>query len=238
MEEQRYVLPSNVYPSLNSLDTPRPRLPLIDSAANAKYHTVATETIYSDQKGLQPQPPPKPPPNFLLPTLPSQPARPPHRTSLEARRSHIRSQRAHRGSRPNPIVESEQYQAYRSRQITDKDDKKWPDDLEELFLEGWYLRYYVISMLTITALCMLPNMGRRKFSLNGKPHGRNQLISIWLWLGYCESLPPGQPPDESRRRVRKQVSSHIQVLKGFMRGHPACKSSCKRPSHLTLTRIS
>lgn len=68
-------------------------------------------------------------------------------------------------------------------------------------------------------------MGRRKFSLNGKPHGRNELISNWLWLGHCESVPPGQAPDQSRHRTRKQVSSHIQVLKGFMRGHPACKLS-------------
>jgi len=127
------------------LDTPRPRLPLTDSTGNAQYHTVATTNIYNDQKGIQP----RPPPNFLLPTLPSQPARPPHRTSLEARRSHIRSQRTQRGSKPNPIVESEHYQAYRSRQVKGNDgDQKWPDDLEDLFLEGlspmpyWFLYLY------------------------------------------------------------------------------------------------
>jgi hypothetical protein len=134
MEEHCYILPSNVYPPLNSSDTPKPRLPLTDCTGNAQYHTVATANISSDQKGLQP----RPPPNFLLPTLQSQPARPSHRTSLEARRSHIRSQRTHRGSRINLIIESEHYRAYRSRQVKGDDgDQKWPDDLEDLFLEGW-----------------------------------------------------------------------------------------------------
>lgn len=135
MEEQRFVLPSNVYPSQHStLDPVRPRLPLTDSTGNAQYHNVATANIYNDQKGLQP----RPPPNFTLPTLPSQPARQyPQRSSLEARRSHIRAQKANRSSKANPIIESEHYQLYRCRQVKESgDDKKWPDDLEELFLEG------------------------------------------------------------------------------------------------------
>ena len=54
-------------------------------------------------------------------------------------------------------------------------------------------------------------------------HGRNELIKEYLWLAYLESLPPGVRPDESMRRTTKQVSSHIQVLKAFLRDHPACK---------------
>ena len=73
------------------------------------------------------------------------------------------------------------------------------------------------------ALLFIPKMGRRKFSMRGKPYGRNELISEYIWLSYVQSLTPGEVPDESMRRVRKQVSSHIQVLKGFMKGHPACK---------------
>jgi hypothetical protein len=134
MEEHSCVLPSTIYPSLNSLDNPKPRLPLTHSTGNAQYHTVATSNIYSDRKGPQP----RRQPNSILPTLPSQPARPLYRTSLEARRSHIRSQRAYRGSIQNPILESEHYRAYRSRQVKGDDgDQKWPDDLEDLFLEGW-----------------------------------------------------------------------------------------------------
>lgn len=66
-------------------------------------------------------------------------------------------------------------------------------------------------------------MGRRKFSYKGKPHGRNELITEYLWLAYLQSLAPGQRPDPSMARSRKQVSSHIQVLKGFLKDHPACK---------------
>lgn len=131
MEEHRYVLPSNVYQQI-SLDTPKSRLPLTDSTGNAQYNTVA---IYGDQKGLRP----RPPPNFLLPILPSQPAHQhAQRTPLEVRRSNIRNQRTQRISKPNLISGSEQYRAYRSRQVDDDDkDQVWPDDLEELFLEGW-----------------------------------------------------------------------------------------------------
>jgi transcriptional enhancer factor len=66
-------------------------------------------------------------------------------------------------------------------------------------------------------------MGRRKFSIRGKPHGRNELIAEYLKIGMREALAPGEPEDTSKQRTRKQVSSHIQVLKGFMRGHPSCK---------------
>jgi transcriptional enhancer factor len=68
-------------------------------------------------------------------------------------------------------------------------------------------------------------MGRRKFSYKGKPHGRNELIKEYLWIAYVQSLPAGQQPDMNMARTRKQVSSHIQVLKGFLRDHPACKLS-------------
>lgn len=68
-------------------------------------------------------------------------------------------------------------------------------------------------------------MGRRKFSYHGKPHGRNELIKEYLWIAYLESLPPGQPPDMSMARTRKQVSSHIQVLKTFFKDHPACEAT-------------
>ena len=69
----------------------------------------------------------------------------------------------------------------------------------------------------------VPNLGRRKFSYKGKPHGRNELIQEYIWLAYCQSLPPGQKPDPGMIRQRKQVSSHIQVLKHFMKDTPACE---------------
>jgi transcriptional enhancer factor len=81
------------------------------------------------------------------------------------------------------------------------------------------------AVLTVVALLDVPKLGRRKFHLHGKPHGRNELIALYLWIAYVESLPPGEQPDETKRRTRKHVSSHIQVLKGFMRDHPACEYS-------------
>jgi hypothetical protein len=75
------------------------------------------------------------------------------------------------------------------------------------------------------ALLDLPQMGREKFSYNGKPHGRNELISEYLRIAYHQSLRPGQRPNRTMTRDRKQVSSHIQVLKGFLKDHPACKIS-------------
>lgn len=83
---------------------------------------------------------------------------------------------------------------------------------------------------------VIPKMGRRKFSLNGKPHGRNELISLYLWIAYCDSLPPGVKPDPTMQRTRKQVSSHIQVLKGFLRTHPECKLDLVQHMHSELIR--
>ena len=69
----------------------------------------------------------------------------------------------------------------------------------------------------------MPPMGRAKFAFDGKLHGRNEMISRWLKIVYERSLPVGVPPDESMYRDRKQVSSHIQVVKKFFIDHPCCK---------------
>jgi hypothetical protein len=60
--------------------------------------------------------------------------------------------------------------------------------------------------------------------MNGKQLGRNMLIQRYLWVSYCQTLPPGVKGDESMRRGRKQVSSHIQVLKNFFTHHRCCAS--------------
>ena len=66
-------------------------------------------------------------------------------------------------------------------------------------------------------------MGRKKYNMGGKLHGRNMLITVYLWITYCVSLAPGTKPDESMKRSRKQVSSHIQVLKNFFKHHRCCE---------------
>ncbi|RDW87624.1 hypothetical protein BP5796_03318 [Coleophoma crateriformis] len=205
MDHRRHILPS----SFNAQDDPngqsRVRQPLSDSAGNAQLHALASGGLYHDNKGSQPR---VDRPIYTIPTVPSQPARQFNPNSLELRRQTTRRRRQHRHTR-NPIHDSPQYQAYRARQIRDgapESDQKWPEILEIAFLD---------------ALIDIPPMGRRKFSLRGKPHGRNELIAEYIWIAYQQGLPPGQKPDKAMMRSRKQVSSHIQVLKGFFREHPA-----------------
>lgn len=81
----------------------------------------------------------------------------------------------------------------------------------------------------MAALLIIPHMGRKKYSMQGKQFGRNMLISEYLWIAYCCSLQPGQKAEE---RKRKQVSSHIQVVKKMFEKHRCCKSL----SHYTLGR--
>ncbi|POS82720.1 hypothetical protein EPUL_005754, partial [Erysiphe pulchra] len=108
----------------------------------------------------------------------------------------------------NPISESPEYRAYRARQ-EDKDfytDKKWPSMLDNFFLD---------------AMIDIPIMGKKKFTYNGKLHGHNQMISLYIWIAYTESLPSNIAPDPTMIRSRKQISSHIQVLKKLLQGNIA-----------------
>ncbi|GAA6000966.1 hypothetical protein JCM10207_007346 [Rhodosporidiobolus poonsookiae] len=64
----------------------------------------------------------------------------------------------------------------------------WPQDVEEAFQ---------------TALRLLPRLGRKKLIINGKACGRNELIGDYI------------KRHTGKERSRKQVSSHIQVLKNM-----------------------
>ncbi|KAF9969178.1 hypothetical protein BGZ73_008592 [Actinomortierella ambigua] len=70
----------------------------------------------------------------------------------------------------------------------------WPADVEEVFFR---------------ALEEVPKLGRRKILVGGKPCGRNELIAEYIFR------------ETGRARTRKQVSSHIQVLKNTRKNDPA-----------------
>ncbi|KAI9270290.1 TEA/ATTS domain family-domain-containing protein [Helicostylum pulchrum] len=81
--------------------------------------------------------------------------------------------------------------AIANNNIKDKEEQVWPPDVESAFIE---------------ALESIPKLGRRKILVNGKPCGRNELISDFIFRKTCKI------------RTRKQVSSHIQVLKNTRKG--------------------
>ncbi|KAL8971241.1 MAG: hypothetical protein Q9183_001141 [Haloplaca sp. 2 TL-2023] len=97
------------------------------------------------------------------------------------------------GYRPAELY-SHKYIRYREKQREkaknhNGQELTWPDPLEHAFQ---------------LALRLVPPVGRRKKYIDGKLRGRNEEISQVLksWTGI--------------HRDRKQISSHIQVLKGFM----------------------
>ncbi|GAA5811951.1 hypothetical protein MFLAVUS_005398 [Mucor flavus] len=74
-----------------------------------------------------------------------------------------------------------------------EEQQVWPPDVEAAFIK---------------ALETIPKLGRRKILVNGKPCGRNELISDFIFR------------KTTKIRTRKQVSSHIQVLKNTRKGDP------------------
>ncbi|KAK4504041.1 hypothetical protein PRZ48_004956 [Zasmidium cellare] len=199
------VLPSNGSPLLNA-DTGRSSRALQEQSNNRqhneyyaepqeqKYASLLTENNYPGHH-QQPQP------QHIYRQTPLQRNQYRHSSSryhqlghdthdARARAKHIASQLYER------FRASDQYMKYRNRQ--QKDDKngegqKWPDHLEWAFFQ---------------ALVYWRPMGRRQIPHKDKRRGRNELIA-----DYIEELT-------GEARTRKQVSSHIQVLKPFVEGDP------------------
>jgi transcriptional enhancer factor len=123
--------------------------------------------------------------------------------------------------RGRSYLKSQKYLEYRARprRDTGKDGEPvWSDGLEDAFQQGVYLIFtlqikaisIILTNLDI-ALEANPPMGRRKWSERGKSYGRNELIAEYIFKL------------TGKRRTRKQVSSHLQVLDSFLKGDPDCK---------------
>ncbi|TIC15552.1 hypothetical protein E3Q15_01440 [Wallemia mellicola] len=76
-----------------------------------------------------------------------------------------------------------------------RNDEVWPPEVDEAFYEG---------ERTKETLVTVPRLGRRKVMVHGKPCGRNELIANFIRMR------------TGAQRTRKQVSSHIQVLKNVL----------------------
>ncbi|SOV03956.1 uncharacterized protein UDID_04469 [Ustilago sp. UG-2017a] len=77
-----------------------------------------------------------------------------------------------------------------------------PDDVEVAFWE---------------ALRLIPKLGRRRVLVHSKPCGRNELIADYI------------ERKTNKVRTRKQVSSHIQVLKNIRKGDPEFQQLIAEP---------
>ncbi|KAF9940766.1 hypothetical protein BGZ65_006159 [Modicella reniformis] len=104
-----------------------------------------------------------------------------------------------RGTTSDAFAVQKLHQTNRRRTTKDKVSKGereevWPPDVESAFMK---------------ALEVLPKLGRRKVLVNGKPCGRNELIADFIYQ------------QTNKIRDRKQVSSHIQVLKNTRKNEPA-----------------
>ncbi|KAI1324830.1 hypothetical protein F5Y16DRAFT_402094 [Xylariaceae sp. FL0255] len=135
----------------------------------------------------------------------------------------------------NPIYYHRSFADYRKKveqKERDHDKPVWPDWLEEAFLDGKYLTPFSATSTDppCAALLLIPQLGRKKFSSKSVLYGRNMLITEYLWIWHWarsppakgETIPSGKQREKTKDnpghewfRSRKQVSSHIQVLKHF-----------------------
>jgi len=113
-------------------------------------------------------------------------------------------------------LQSERYRLYRKKAV-ESNEQKWPEHVEVCLQHGMNLPSALHEMPChvncLQALRIIRCLGRKKEireDFNGAPGGRNELIQDYIlkWTGQF--------------RTRKQVSSHLQVLKGLLGDIPEC----------------
>ncbi|KXX80450.1 Regulatory protein abaA [Madurella mycetomatis] len=202
------ILPSQCYPQ--SLDhgpegyhgVPPSRKPLRESTGNAQHPHMAWFAQHLDTLSSMPPSIPTPPVLRTQSLVPEYGALP--YTKLQRRQeSDVHGRGRPQGANPLMPLLPQSFQNYRKKQ-EDKPDQKWPEVLEGHFID---------------ALLLIPQMRRKKYNMKQTQYGRNMLIGEYLWIAYCQTLPPGAEPETDRSIHRKKVSSHIQVLKNFFSNH-------------------
>ncbi|SPO37434.1 uncharacterized protein PSFLO_02907 [Pseudozyma flocculosa] len=124
-------------------------------------------------------------------------------SSTPSRLSQSNSATHHHHHHHNPPHPNHQNPTTTPSSDKNKSQDVWPDDVEVAFWE---------------ALRLIPKLGRRKVLVHGKPCGRNELIADYI------------ERKTNKTRTRKQVSSHIQVLKNIKKGDPEFQQLIAEPT--------
>ncbi|PFH60342.1 hypothetical protein XA68_11119 [Ophiocordyceps unilateralis] len=181
------------------------RLPLRESTGNAQSHNFnGIVSCYQSPVALSPSMQP----NIPAPMVPSQSFDCLYRvpTPRQQPRYHRRPRSA-----INPLYFWPAFRQYRNRQAH-KDTQKD---------KGGVWRRPELEDAFVDSVLLMPHMGRRKFSMGGKLHGRNMLISEYIFvicvalLGSKEIFRIDNSNESIEQMGRKQVSSHMQVVKKF-----------------------
>lgn len=211
----------------SSIHHPQPqtgaaRVPLRESAGNAQAHSFnGMISCYQSPVAISP-PMPQPPQHIQAPMVPSQsfdclyrvPTPRQHQSQvLQQSQQQSQQQRYQRKPRAdiNPLYFWPAFRQYRNRQAH-KDTQKD---------KGGVWRRPELEDAFVDSVLLMPHMGRRKFSMGGKLHGRNMLISEYIFtlcvaiLGSKEIFRIDNSNDSIEQMGRKQVSSHMQVVKKF-----------------------
>ncbi|RDA92897.1 hypothetical protein CP533_3845 [Ophiocordyceps camponoti-saundersi (nom. inval.)] len=188
-----------------SIQVPPGRLPLRESTGNAQSHNFnGIVSCYQSPVALSPSMQA----NIPAPMVPSQSFDCLYRvpTPRQQPRYHRRPRSA-----INPLYFWPAFRQYRNRQAH-KDTQKD---------KGGVWRRPELEDAFVDSVLLMPHMGRRKFSMGGKLHGRNMLISEYIFvicvaiLGSKEIFRIDNSNESIEQMGRKQVSSHMQVVKKF-----------------------